>query len=71
MSVFDSLWEIFTYDLGIDLGTANTMVYLRGEDIVVSEPSVVAIDKRSKQVLAVGQKAREMIGRTPANIVAV
>ena len=62
---------MFTYDLGMDLGTANTMVYLRGEGVVVSEPSVVAIDKRSKQVLAVGHEAREMIGRTPANIVAV
>ncbi len=71
MSIINSVLEIFTYDLGIDLGTANTMVYLRGEGIVVSEPSVVAIEKRSKQVLAVGQKAREMIGRTPANIVAV
>lgn len=71
MGVLDSIWEIFTYDLGMDLGTANTIVYLRGEGIVVSEPSVVAIDKRSKQVLAVGHSAREMIGRTPANIVAV
>jgi rod shape-determining protein MreB len=71
MSVLDSFWKIFTYDLGLDLGTANTMVYLRGEGIVVSEPSVVAIDKRSKKVLAVGQDAREMIGRTPANIVAI
>jgi rod shape-determining protein MreB and related proteins len=71
MAILNSIWELFTYDLGIDLGTANTMVYLRGEGIVVSEPSVVAIDKRSKQVLAVGQKAREMIGRTPANIVAI
>jgi rod shape-determining protein MreB len=62
---------ILSYDLGMDLGTANTMVYLRGEGIVVSEPSVVAVDKRTKQVLAVGQSAREMIGRTPANIVAV
>lgn len=71
MNIFDSIWEVFTYDLGLDLGTANTTVYLRGEGIVVSEPSVVAIDKRSKQVLAVGNTAREMIGRTPANIVAV
>lgn len=71
MAIFDSIWEMFTYDLGMDLGTANTMVYLRGEGIVVSEPSVVAIDKRTKQVLAVGKEAREMIGRTPANIVAV
>ncbi len=71
MKLFDSIWNVFTYDLGMDLGTANTIVYLRGEGIVVSEPSVVAIDKRTKQVLAVGQAAREMIGRTPANIVAV
>ncbi|MGI6423418.1 MAG: rod shape-determining protein [Candidatus Dojkabacteria bacterium] len=71
MSIFNSIWELFTYDLGIDLGTANTMVYLRGEGIVVSEPSVVAVEKKSKMVLAVGQEAREMIGRTPANIVAV
>lgn len=71
MTIFDSIWEMFTYDLGMDLGTANTIVYLRGEGIVVSEPSVVAIEKRSKQVLAVGKEAREMIGRTPANIVAV
>ena len=71
MKIFDSIWNIFTYDLGIDLGTANTMVYLRGSGIVISEPSVVAIDKRSKKVLAVGSEARKMIGRTPANIVAV
>lgn len=71
MSILDPIWEIFTYDLGMDLGTANTLVYLRGEGIVVSEPSVVAVDKRTKQVLAVGKNAREMIGRTPANIVAV
>jgi len=70
MSIFNSIWEAFSYDLGLDLGTANSMVYLRGEGIVVFEPSVVAIDKRTKQVLAVGQAAKQMIGRTPANIVA-
>ncbi len=63
--------QLITYDLGIDLGTANTMVYMRNEGVVVSEPSVVAIDKRSKTVLSVGKEARQMIGRTPANIVAV
>lgn len=68
---FKPPWELFTYDLGLDLGTANTIVYLRGEGIVVSEPSVVAIEKKSKRVLAVGHSAREMIGRTPANIVAI
>jgi rod shape-determining protein MreB len=71
MKPFNSLWNLFTYDLGIDLGTANTIVYLRGHGIVVSEPSVVAIDKRTKKVLAVGNEARKMIGRTPANIVAI
>lgn len=71
MKIFDSFWNIFTYDLGIDLGTANTIVYLRGHGIVVSEPSVVAIEKRTKRILAVGSDARKMIGRTPANIIAV
>lgn len=71
MGVFEPIWRLFTYDLGIDLGTANTMVYMRNHGVVVSEPSVVAIDKRSKIVLAVGKDARQMIGRTPANIVAV
>jgi len=71
MKLFDSIWSLVTYDLGIDLGTANIIVYLRGHGIIISEPSVVAIDKRSKRILAVGSEAREMIGRTPANIVAI
>jgi rod shape-determining protein MreB len=71
MGIIDSLMGLITYDLGIDLGTANTMVYMRGRGIVVSEPSVVAINKRTKEVLAVGNEARKMIGRTPANIAAV
>lgn len=71
MKLFDPLWELITYDIGIDLGTANTLVYLRGKGIVVSEPSVVAIDKKTNQVLAVGADARQMIGRTPANVVAI
>jgi len=71
MKFFDSLWGLVTYDLGIDLGTANTMVYMRNHGIVVSEPSVVAIEKRTKTILAVGKEARQMIGRTPANIVAI
>jgi rod shape-determining protein MreB len=71
MNIFDSLWEAITYDIGIDLGTANTLVYLRGKGIVVSEPSVVAIDKRTNSILAVGTEARQMIGRTPANVVAI
>ncbi len=58
-------------DIGIDLGTANVLVYVNGKGIVVKEPSVVAIDKNSNSVLAVGDDARRMIGRTPGNIVAI
>jgi rod shape-determining protein MreB and related proteins len=58
-------------DLGIDLGTANTLIYVKGEGIVLREPSVVAINSDTKKVLAVGTEAKEMIGRTPGNIVAI
>ena len=62
---------LLSKDIGIDLGTANTLVYVQGKGIVVREPSVVAIDKYEGKVLAVGNEANEMIGRTPENIVAV
>jgi len=58
-------------DIGIDLGTATILVYVKGKGIVLREPSVVAIDKNTNQVLAVGQEARKMLGRTPGNIVAL
>ena len=58
-------------DIGIDLGTANVLVYVDGKGIVLEEPSVVAIEKNTNTVLAVGHEARKMIGRTPANIVAI
>ena len=58
-------------DLAIDLGTANTLVFAKGKGIVVSEPSIVAINKRSGRVEAVGKDAKEMLGRTPDNIVAI
>lgn len=58
-------------DFGIDLGTANTLVYMRGKGVVLREPSVVALDKNTDEVLAVGNEANRMVGRTPANIVAV
>ena len=67
----NSLFGAFSRDLGIDLGTANTLVHVRGKGIVISEPSVVAIDKRTKQVKAVGAEAKAMVGKTPANIIAV
>ena len=61
----------FAKDIGIDLGTANTLVFMKGKGIVMREPSVVAVDVRTDTVLAVGTKAKEMIGRTPGSIVAV
>src|SRR5436309_15407577 len=57
-------------DLAVDLGTANTVIFRRGEGIVLFEPSVVAMDQQSGQVYAVGEQARQMLGRTPATIVA-
>src|SRR5207253_8178340 len=61
----------FSRDMGIDLGTANTLVHVRGRGILLREPSVVAIDRDSKKVLAVGEEAKRMLGRTPGNIVAI
>lgn len=60
-----------TKDIGIDLGTANILIYVKGEGIVLSEPSVVAIDKETGKVLSIGQKAHEMIGRTPLSVIAI
>ncbi|MFY3791097.1 rod shape-determining protein [Ureibacillus sp. MALMAid1270] len=62
---------MFSKDIGIDLGTANVLVYVKGKGIVLNEPSVVAIDKNTNRVLAVGEEARQMVGRTPGNIVAI
>ena len=67
----NSLLGLFSKDLGIDLGTANTLVYVRNEGVVISEPSVVAKDVRSGEVFAVGTEAKRMVGRTPASIVAI
>ncbi len=66
-----SLFSFFSNDLAIDLGTANTLVYARGRGIVVNEPSIVAINKLTNRVEAVGTEAKEMLGRTPGNIVAI
>src|SRR3954467_9612608 len=70
-AMLDRILGIFSRDIGIDLGTANTLVHVRDRGIVMSEPSVVAIDARTKRVLAVGAEAKRMVGRTPANIIAV
>lgn len=65
------LFSSFVKDMGVDLGTANTLVYIKGRGIVAREPSVVAIEVNTKRVLAVGEEAKKMIGRTPGNIVAI
>ncbi len=66
-----SIWTLFSHDIGIDLGTVNTLVAVRGKGIVIREPSVVAIHKKSRQVLAIGTEAKRMLGRTPAVIDAI
>ena len=69
--MLDFLFSLFSNDMGIDLGTANTLVYVKGQGIVLREPSVVAIDRETRRVLAIGAEAKRMLGRTPASIVAV
>ncbi len=66
-----NITERFSRDIGIDLGTANTLVYLKGKGIVITEPSVVAVNQKTGQVVAVGREAKDMLGRTPAHISAV
>ncbi len=66
-----ALFGLFSHDIGIDLGTANTLVMVKGRGIVIDEPSVVAIDRFSKRILAIGAEAKRMVGRTPGNIVAI
>ncbi|MBI2640039.1 MAG: rod shape-determining protein [Candidatus Sungbacteria bacterium] len=69
--MFNKLFGLFSKDIGIDLGTANTLVYVHGVGIVINEPSVVAVNHKTGQVVAVGAEARKMVGRTPAHISAV
>ena len=69
--MFDYLWSLVTYDIGIDLGTANSWVYVRGKGIVINEPSVVAMNVKKKEVLAVGIEAKKMLGRTPSSVAAI
>jgi rod shape-determining protein MreB len=70
MAILDYVYDKFSKDIGIDLGTANTLVYVKGKGIVINEPSVVAINQKTKQILAIGEEAKRMVGRTPAHIVA-
>lgn len=69
--IFDKIYKMMSNEIGIDLGTANTLVYLGGKGIVVNEPSVVAVNQKTGRVVAVGAHAKEMLGRTPPHIVAI
>lgn len=69
--MFDNFLGKFSRDLGIDLGTANTLVYCKDKGIIINEPSVVALNTRTGQIVAVGHTAKEMVGKTPAHIATV
>ncbi len=71
MKLIDKLLSLVSNDIGIDLGTANTLVYVKGQGVVLCEPSVVAIERGTNRVVAVGEEAKRMLGRTPGNIIAV
>jgi len=71
MNVLNSFYSLFSFDMGIDLGTANTLIFVKNKGIVIREPSVVARQKKSKQVIAIGTEAKKMLGKTPASIVTV
>ena len=68
--MFNNIFGRFSRDMGIDLGTANTLVYVKDRGIVINEPSVVAINTRTDEILAVGEEAQKMVGKTPSHIVA-
>lgn len=69
--MINKFFGLFSHDIGIDLGTANTLVYVKGKGILIREPSVVTIHKKTKEVLAVGAEAKRMLGKTPSTIVAI
>src|SRR5574344_2130737 len=69
--MFNNLIGKFSHDLGIDLGTRNTLIYVADKGIVINEPSVVAVNKRTNEILEVGEAAKKMVGKTPGHIEAV
>lgn len=69
--MLNKLFSLFSHDIGIDLGTANTLVYVKGRGIVINEPSLVALNKKTDQIVAIGNKAKQMIGRTPSHITVI
>ncbi len=70
VNILGNIWSKISKDIAIDLGTANSLVYVRGEGIVIAEPSVVAVNQKTGRILAIGEEAKKMVGRTPAHIVA-
>ena len=66
--MFDSIFSLFSHDLGIDLGTANTLVFIKGKGIAIREPSIVARHNKSKQIISIGSEAKKMMGKTPSTI---
>ena len=69
--MFDRLFSLFSHDIGIDLGTANTLVWVKGKGIVIREPSVVAMHKKTKKIIAIGTEAKKMVGKTPPSIITI
>src|SRR5574343_1922881 len=69
--MLNKFYRMFSNDIGIDLGTANTLVYLKGHGIVINEPSVVVLNQKTGQIVAVGESAKQMLGRTPGHVKAV
>src|SRR3989344_60991 len=69
--MFGNLFSLFSHDIGIDLGTANTLVWVKGKGIVIREPSIVAIHKKTKKLLALGTEAKKMLGKTPESIITI
>lgn len=69
--MFDKFFSLFSHDIGIDLGTANTLIWVKGKGIVIREPSVVAMHKKTKKMIAIGTEAKKMVGKTPASIITV
>ena len=71
MGIFNQLSSYFSQDMAIDLGTSSTLIYIKGKGIVLNEPSVVTVETHSKKILAVGEEAKRMVGRTPGNLMAI
>jgi rod shape-determining protein MreB len=69
--ILNNIFRLFSNDMGIDLGTASVLIFIKGHDVVLREPSVVAMERDTKRVLAIGKEAKKMLGKTPMNIMAV